>query len=206
MVSHCIFSLFVLEDWQINLHSQISSFLLCSVTFSRPSHHGWLMGAPITSLIRAPFPEEGNLWEVSLNNCGVPCLVCQSSTSTNMIRTSIFPLSPVITHIGISHLHIIRIFLQALHPHFDVVCHFRGLVCVCCSSGASWSPGLSSLFHNGICNGSTTFLCTIVSTRASLLAQLTGPAKLNPTSLTLPRGSSSLSNCCLKNKITSPGG
>ena len=66
--------------------------------------------------------------------------------------------SPTITHFAISHLCFESIFLQALHPLFDVVCCCRGLVCLCCSLGAPLPPSLSSLFHYGICNGSMTFL------------------------------------------------
>ena len=46
---------------------------------------------------------------------------------------------------------------------------------------------------------------TIVSTWASLLAQLTGSPKWNPTFLASLRGSPSLSNYHLKNKIASTG-
>ena len=81
-----------------------------------------------------------------------------SPTSTQMLRTSILPLSPTITHFIISHLHFGSIFLQASHPLFDVVCFCRGLVYLPCSLGIFWVPGLSSLFHTGICDGSITFL------------------------------------------------
>ena len=112
----------------------------------------------------------------------------------------------MITLIAISHLHFRSIFLQALHPLFNFVCCCGGLVCLHCSSGTSWPPGYSSFFHNGICNGSTTFLTvlTIITTWAYLLAQLTGPAKWNPTSLALPRGSP-LWGIIIQNKIAPLG-
>ena len=46
---------------------------------------------------------------------------------------------------------------------------------------------------------------TVTSTCAVLPAQMTGLVKLNPTSLTFPKGSPSLSDHHPKNKIASPG-
>ena len=118
-----------------------------------------------------------------------------SSTSTHTLRMSIPPLSPTITHIAISHLHFKSIFLQALHPLFNVVCHCRGPVCLGHSSRASWLSGLSSLFLTVSVMSWWPF-CTVptnIPTWASHPAQLTGLAKWNPTSLASPRGSPSWS-------------
>ena len=81
-----------------------------------------------------------------------------SSTPTHMMRISVLLLSPMITCLIISHHCFRSIFLQASHPLFDVVCCCRGPICLCCSSRASWPPGLSSLFHVSTCNGSMAFL------------------------------------------------
>ena len=56
MISHSIFGLFILEDQQIELQAQISSCPPCLVTFSRLSHHGWLMGTLMASSIGTPSP------------------------------------------------------------------------------------------------------------------------------------------------------
>ena len=120
---------------------------------------------------------------------------------------SVSLLSPMIIYIAIPHRDFGSLFLQALHPLFNVVCHCGGPVCLYCSSGVSWLPCLSSIFHNSICKGLTTFLHSAYchSTWASLLVQLTGWAKQNPTSLLLPRGNPSLNNLHPKNKIASLG-
>ena len=133
-VSHSICGLFILKDWQIHLQSQTSSCPSCSVTFSRPSHHSQLMGTPMVSLIRTPPWRGRSTGSISWQSWGALSSTL-SSTSIHMLRTSIFPFSPVITHITISHLHFGSIFLQALHPLFNVVCCCRGLVCFHCSLG-----------------------------------------------------------------------
>ena len=73
------------------------------------------------------------------------------------LRTNVLPLSPAITNFAISYLCLRSIFLQALHPLFNVVCFCGGPVCLCCSLGAPWPPSLSSLFHDVISDGLMTF-------------------------------------------------
>ena len=130
-----------------------------------------------------------------------------SSTSTHTFRTNVPPLSPTITHFAISYLHCGSIFLQALHPLFDVVCYCGGPVCLCCFLGALWLPSLSSHFHEGIYNGLMTFLYS--AHHCFYLSLSPGPinwavqAESNISCIT--KGSPSLRNCHLKNKITSPG-
>ena len=158
VISYITLGLFILENWQIYLHSQTSSCSSCLDALPRPSSHGQLMGTPLASTIWTPSSWRGrSTGSVSQQSWGALSST-SSSTSTQMLRISILLLNPRITHFFFSQLYFGSIFLQVSHLLFDVVCCCGGLVCLCCSSGVSWPPGLSSPFHNGICNGSTTFL------------------------------------------------
>ena len=73
--------------------------------------------------------------------------------------------------------------------------------------GASWPPGLSSLFHNSICNSLATFWYGIYS----CLYLHYSPSPMNwacQAESDIPgisQGEPSLSQCLPKNKIASPG-
>ena len=156
MVCHSIFSLFILEDWQIDLHPQTSSCPSCLVTFSRPPHHSWLLGTPVASSFGTPSPEEVDPPKVSLSNDGVPCLLChllllptcwewEFLCSVPWLLTSPFLTSTLEASSSKPCIHSLMLyaavgvqfvfFIPQGHP-----------------------PGLSSFFHDGICNGSMTLL------------------------------------------------
>ena len=119
------------------------------------------MGTSIASSVRTPTPRRGRATRSVSRKLWSTLSSMLSTTQTSRLRMSISSLKSAITHITISHLHFRSIFPQALHPLFNVVCCGRGLVCLHCSSEVSWTPGLSSLFHNCICNSLTTFLYSI---------------------------------------------
>ena len=182
--------LFVLEDWQIDLQPKTPFWSHWLVTFSGHLHHGWLLGTSITSPIRIPTPRR---WWTTRSVSRKQLSSFSSvppTTFTSMLRMSTFLLRFMINCVTISCLLFGSIFFQAPHPLFNVICWSGGLHYLCHSVGTSWPPGLSSLFHNSICNGLVTFpmLFTVASTCSVLLAQLTGPVKLNPTSLAFPKG------------------
>ena len=139
-ISHSILGLFILEDWQSDLHPQTSSSPSCSVALCRPSSHGQLMGTLFTSPIWTPSP-----WRWRSTGKGLSVIMgcpssMPSSTPTDMLRMSVHPLSPLITHFIISHHHSGSIFLQASNPLFNVVCCYGGLFCPHHSLGATWLP------------------------------------------------------------------
>ena len=185
MVSYSIFGLFMLEDWQIDLHPQTSSCPSCLVTLSRCSHHGWWMGALSASPIGTPFPLKREIhWKCLLVIMGALSSMA-SSTSTHMLRTNIPLLSPWLLALP---------FLTSLQKHLPPNLASTHWYCM-----LLWGFGLSSLFHGGnLAPWSFLFsmmasamawwpfstALTIVSTWASLLAQLTGLSKWNTTSPT----------------------
>ena len=178
VVCHSIFGLFILEDWQIDLHPKTPFWPCQSIAFSWHSYmvecqELWLL--PQSELP----PEEGEPPEVYLGNYGLPCLLCFLLTS--LLRMSISLLRPLINCIIISHLPFRSILFHAPHPLFDVICCGGGLHYLCHSVGMSWPSSFSSLFHNCIHNGLVTFLYSIYShlKMSCLPAQLIGPIKLD---------------------------
>ena len=158
MVSHHILGLFILEDQQIDLHPQISSCPSCSVTLSRLPHYGWLMGTPFTYPIRTPPPEEGDALEVSLSNFGTPFLLCHLLLlpthwewaflcSVLWLLASPFLTSTLEASSSKTCIHSLMMY-TAVGVHFVFIVPWKH----------PGSPGLSYLFHDGICNGSMTFL------------------------------------------------
>ena len=131
MVSHSVLGLFILEDWQIDLHPRpllaLPAWLL---PLDPPVMVNWweLCSLPWSEL---PPPEEGDLPEVSLSNCGTSCLVCHLLL---LLRMSILLLSPTITHLIISQLCFGSILLQAY-------IHSSMLLAVVGSSWSSWFLG-----------------------------------------------------------------
>ena len=205
VVSYSILGLFILEDWQIDLHPQTSSCPSCSVILPRYSSHGWLMETLLTSLIWTPSSWRGrSIRSVSQQLWGTLSSI-PSSTSTQMLRMSVLPLIPMITYFIISHLCFRSIFLQALHST-----HW----CCMLLQGSGWS----SLFlggHHGplglllfsamavvMVQWPSWTVLTIIFIWDSIPSQLTELPKQNPTSLVSPRGSPSLNNHHPKNKIT----
>ena len=201
MVCHSIFGLVILEDWQVDLHPQTSSCLSCSVTLSGPPHHGWLMGTPFAYPIRTTCPWRGRSTRgVSWQLWGALSSTL-SSISTCTLRMSIPLLSPVITCISPFHLYFRSIFLQAFHPLFDVVCWCGGLVCLYCSMEPSWPLALVLFYTtvSAMAEQPSWTVLTVISIWAPLLAQLTGLAKWNPTSLSSPRDSPPFEQSSFKN-------
>ena len=208
MVIHSIFSLFILEDWQIDLHHQTSSCPPCSVTFSRLFHHIQLIGPPIISSIRTPSPWRGRSTQsVYWQSWGVLSSM-PSSTSTHMLRMNFLNsvlwllTSPFLTSTSEASSCKACIHSSMLYAAVGVWVVFvvpRG------------HPGPLalvpfSMMESAMAQGPSCPVLTIISTWASLSAQLTGPAKWNPTSLALPRGSPSLSDHHPKNWDYLPGG
>ena len=206
MVSDSIFGLFILEDWKIDLHSQTSSCPCCSVTFSRSSPHSQLMGTPNVSSIGTP-PEEGDPPKVSLSNCGVPCLLCHLlSLLTCWEWVFLHSVPQLLTSQSLTSTSEASSSKPCIHPWMLYAVAGVWFVFV-----VPWGcPGLLaivlfSMMASAIAWKLSCTVLTVVSTWSSLPAQFTGLAKWNPTSIALPRGSSSLSNHHLKNKIASPG-
>ena len=161
VVSQSVFSLFVLEGWQIDLHSKTPSCPCRSAAFSWHCHYSWMKGTLIASPISTPTPRGGwttrgvcrKLWP------SLPSVL--HPTSTSKLRMSIPLLMPVINCIALSHLPFGSIFFQAPHPLFDVICSCRGPCYLDHSVGTSWPPCLSSLFHNSFHDGFATFLYSL---------------------------------------------
>ena len=205
-VSHSILGLFILEDQQIDLHPQTSSFPSYLAALPRPSHHGQLMGTSFASLIGTPSPWRGrSTGSVSQLSWGTLSSM-PSPTSTHTLRMSIPLLSPTIAGFTISHLHFGSIFLEALHPLFDVVFCYRGLVYLCFSLGASWPPGLRSFpwWHP---YGSMTFLD--ITHSHFHLGLSSGPinwaTKVEPNIPCITKRKTLFEWLSSKNKIASPG-
>ena len=198
VVSYSIFGLFILEDWQVDLQLKTPSCTHWSITFSGHSCHGQLLGTSITFLIKThTHPRRRQTTRSVSRNLWSSLLSASSTTSTSMLRVSISLFKSTITHITISCLHFGSIFFQAPHLLFNVVCCGGVLGCLSFSPGAFCSPGLSSLFHNSICNNLVTFLHSIYSCLYLHRSPLTF--------FVFPKGSPPLSNHCPKNKIASPG-
>ena len=75
MLSDSIFGLFILEDWQIDLHPQTTSCPSCSVTLSRPliMVNWWELCLPNWNSL--PLKREIHQ-RCLLTKCVVPCLLC----------------------------------------------------------------------------------------------------------------------------------
>ena len=120
---------------------------------------------------------------------------------------SVSLLRSMINHIIISHLHFGSIFFQAPHPLFYVVGCGGEPGQLCGPVGTLWSPGLSSLFHKSICNGSVTFLYSIYS--CFYLCCSTGPifwaCQAESDIHGISQRNPPLSDHLPKNKIASPG-
>ena len=124
-----------------------------------------------------------------------------------MLKTNVPLLSPVITCITLSYLCFESIFLQVLHPPFDVVCCWGVWLVFIVPHG---HPGPQDFVHFSMTASAMAqqpfwTVLTLVSTWTSFPAQLTDLANWNPTFLVSPRGSPSLSKHLPKNKIASPG-
>ena len=77
VVSYSIFGLFILEDWQIDLHPK-DPFLPILVGYFLWTLLSWLTAGTFNCFANhnSHPPEEGEPPEVSLGNCGLPCLLC----------------------------------------------------------------------------------------------------------------------------------
>ena len=158
VVSYSIFGLFILEDWQVDLCPKTPSSLHWLVTFCGQSCHSWLLGTSIAFPIRTPTPRRR--WatrRVSRKSWSSLSSMSQT-TSTSTLGMGTSSIRSMIACITISLFPFGGFFFQAPHSLFNVVCCGGGLNCFHHSSGASWPPGLSSLFHNSICNSSVTIL------------------------------------------------
>ena len=205
MVSYIIFSLFILEDWQIDLHPKTPSWPHWSVTFSWHCQHGWLLRTLITSPIGTPTPEEGEPPEVSLGNCGLPCLLHCLLPQPAFWEQAFLHSGPwlisspfLISTLGGSSskpcIHSSMLYAVAgVLITFVILQGCTGLLAL-----VLFSTTASAMAQQPSC---TVFM--VASTWAVLLAQLMGPVKLNPTSLAIPKGSPSLSDHCPKNSSLS---
>ena len=207
MVSYSILCLFILEDWQIDLHPQTSSVSSCSVALLRhPCQvNGWELY--LLHWSELPPPEEGDPLEVSLSNYGTPCLLHHLLVLPKhwqwvffhsvlwflvlLFLSSALEASSSKPHIHSSMLYVVvgvqLVFMvPKRHPGPLALILFSTM-----ASAMAWWPSWTVL--------------TIFSTWASLPAQWTGLPRWNPTSLASSRGSPCLSDH-LKNKIISLGG
>ena len=157
VVSHSIFGLFILEGQQIDLHHKTlpgctAQLLSPDTLITVECQELWLL-----LQVELPLPEEGEPPEVSLGNCGLPCLLCHLLPQTVcwewaflcsdlLSTTSPFLTSPSGASSSKPHIHS-SILYAAMGGH-----HYLH-----CSTEASWLPCLSSLFHNSFCNGLVTF-------------------------------------------------
>ena len=151
-----------------------------------------------------PPPKEGDPPEVSTGNHGVPCLLCHLllrcwgwAFSCSVSQLLILSFLSYASEASSSKPHILSSMLYAVtgvqlvyvvpqgHPGHLALIHFPMM-----ASAMAQQPSSTVL--------------TIISTWASLPAQLTGPPKQNPTSFASSRGRPSLSNHHQKNKIASP--
>ena len=138
-VSYSIFSLFVFEDQQVDLHPETCSFPHWLVTFSGDSHHGLLLGTLITPSIRTPTSKRGWATREVFRKLLFFLLSTSSTTLTSMLGIGASSLRSAITCITISHFPIGGFFFQASHPLFNVVCCGGGPGCFHHSLG---NPGL----------------------------------------------------------------
>ena len=162
VVHYSIFGLFVLENQQVDLHHKTPSFPHWLTALSGHSCHGWLLGTLIASPIGTPIHRRGWATRRFSRKLLSSLMSLPSTTSTSTLRMSVSSLKSMIAHVTISQLHFGPL-LPGLHPLFQCVCCSGGPGCFCHSPGASWPPGLTSLFHNSICNSSVTFLHSIYS-------------------------------------------
>ena len=176
-----------------------------------PAHTDWLLSWDTLIMVncwelqllpqfRTPTLQKRlNLPEVSLGTHGLPChlhhlLPWPACWEWVFLHSSLWitlyhHFSPPLSGASSS---------KSLHPLFNVTCCSRGpglpsSFCVQCPGPLS----LSSLFHNSIHNSLATFLYSYLQSPLPApfcLAQLTGPVKLNLTSLAFPKGSPSLSD------------
>ena len=107
-------------------------------------------------------PEEGEPPDMSLGYHGLPCLLQLPTTLTSTLRMSISLLRAC----NYSHHHFLPSTLGAssctpcIHSSMSYATVVV-LITFVILQGHSWPPGLSSLFHNSICNGSVAFLYSI---------------------------------------------
>ena len=158
MVSHSILGLFILE--------------ISKLTFTlRPLHvlPAWLLSLDplvmcnwweLCSFPQSEFPppEEWDPSEVSLDNHGAPCLLCHLLLIPKCWEWAFFHSVPWLLA---SSFLTSASEASSSKPHIHSSMLYEamgGLVGLCCSLGASWAPGLYSLFQDGICDGSMTFL------------------------------------------------
>ena len=136
MVSHSIFGLLILEDQQIDLHPQTSSNPSCSVTFSSPL--SWLPdGSPDCFLNQNFLPLKREIHQKCLLEILQHLVFYAIFGFCLHIENECSPNQSCDHSCAISHLYFRSIFLQALHPLFDVLY-------------AAMGSSLSSLFLGGI--------------------------------------------------------
>ena len=153
-------------------HLWSSSLKIGKLTFTLrplPVHTGQLLSLDtlikvncweLQSLPRSALlpPEEGELPEVSLGNCGLPCHLHQllpqpAHWEWVFLHSGLWLIiSPFLTST------LVASYSKPPHPLFNVVCYSGGLSYLHHSMGTSWPPGLSSLFHYSIHNSSVTLL------------------------------------------------
>ena len=197
---------FILEGKQIDLHLR-----------PLPAHAGQLLSpdAVITvghqelwllPQLELPSSEEDEPPEVSLGNHGPPCLLCHllpwpvcwewaflhsglQSTALPFLASPLGASSSMLCIHSLTSYAAVRVLITFIIP----LVHPGPLALILISTTASavaWWPSC------------TVFMVT--STWVALLAQLMGPVKLNPTSLSFPKGSPSLHDHHPKNRIASP--
>ena len=139
-VSYSIFGIFILEDQLIVFHPKTPSCPHWSVTFSGHSHHGWLLGTLITSLIGTPTPRRGWATRRVSKKLGSSLSSMPYTTSASTLGMSASLFKHMITNVTISHFPFGGLFFQALHSLFYVVCCGWSQCCLFHSPGASWTP------------------------------------------------------------------
>ena len=202
MVSPCIFVLFNLENWQIDLHPKTPSWLCWSVTLSWSFCYGWMLGTLIASPIGTPTPRRG--WTTrGASRKPWPSLPLASST-TLYAENKCLSTQAWINHIALSH--------PSFQEH-PLPCHTSTLQYHMQWQGSS----LPSSFYSDLLAPLPMFsfpqqllqwlskVFMVASTWAALLAQLLRPVKLNLMSLVLPKESPSLCVCDPKHRTASLG-
>ena len=203
VVCHSIFGLFVLEDWQIDLHSKTPSSLCGSFAFSWCCHYGWMLGiSQIGTLTHwREWTTRGVSRKVWSSLPSVP-----STTLTSILRVSIFPLRPVINHITPSHLPFRSVLFHAFHPLWYHMQQMGSLLPPSFLLGGILAPIAFIIFSTTAYTMASEPSCAVfmvASPWAVLLAQLMVHIKLNPTSLAFPKGNPSLHVHRPKNRIAS---
>ena len=187
------------HEWYVTVYLAFSSLKIGKLTFTLRLLPGSPIGHPIPRRGWTTRGVSRKLW---------PSLpLAASTTLTSMLRMNMFSLRPVVNCITTSCLPFGSILFHASHPLFVITCSGWGTCYHCHSAGTSWPPCLCSLSTtaSATVQWSSCTVLMVTSTWASLPAQLMGPIKLNPTSLTLPKGNPYLCDCCPKIGLPSQG-